>query len=75
MTKPSKTATGCNMWLYTPVAVGDHPKNMSYQRCSPSFLTLSSILCISFVSWWTVIKAFYPFSCESKIGGMGEKIA
>lgn len=75
MTKPSKTTTGRNMWLYTPVAVGDHPKIMSQQRCSLSFLTLWSILCISFVSWWTLIQEFYPFSFKSKIGGIGEKNA
>lgn len=37
MTKTSKTTTGHNMWLYTPVAVGDHPKSMSHQQCSVFF--------------------------------------
>ena len=51
----NKITTGWSTELKTPLAVGDHPRSVSHQWCSPSFFTLPKTQCISFVSWWTVL--------------------
>lgn len=52
---------GWHILFRTLVAIGDHPKRVSYHLCSASFLTLSMTWCISFTLWWTVTSAFCLF--------------
>lgn len=57
-----RTITGCNTLLKTPVAIGNHPNNVSQQCCSPSFFT-HSITWISSTSWGAVISLLSTFLC------------